>query len=93
MLGSDSGQNFMFSPRGVGNVENMCFRSRGVTNFAPERVKLERCRKMKVLETPLIFNDENNDYFPRLVLKGRRSPVPSGGILTTGLGGAWESKF
>ena len=48
---------------------------------------------MKVLETPLIFNDENNDYFPRLVLKGRRSPVPSGGILAGGLGGAWESKF
>ena len=48
---------------------------------------------MKVLETPLIFNDENNDYFPRLVLKGRRSPVPSGGILTKGYGAAWESKF
>ena len=48
---------------------------------------------MKVLETPLIFKYENYDYFPLLVLKGRRSPVPSGGILAGGLGGAWESKF
>ena len=48
---------------------------------------------MKVLETPLIFNYENNDYFPRLVLKGRAIPVPSGGILTYGYGAAWESKF
>ena len=31
---------------------------------------------MKVLETPTIFNDEKSDYFPRLVLKGRRSLVP-----------------
>ena len=31
---------------------------------------------MKVLETPTIFDCEKSDYFPRLVLKGRRSPVP-----------------
>ena len=31
---------------------------------------------MKVLETPTIFNGEKSTYFPRLVLKGRRSPVP-----------------
>ena len=31
---------------------------------------------MKVRETPTIFNVENNDYFPRLVLKGRALPVP-----------------
>ena len=31
---------------------------------------------MKVLETPTIFIDETSAYFPRLVLKGRRSPVP-----------------
>ena len=48
---------------------------------------------MQVLETPAIFNDGNNDYFPRLVLKGRAIPVPSGGILTGGYGAAWESKF
>ena len=48
---------------------------------------------MKVLETPTIFNDENNDYFPRLVLKGRAIPVPSGGILAVGFGGAWRSQF
>ena len=46
-----------------------------------KRVKRERCRKMKVLETSTTFNGEQSDYFPRLVLKGRRSPVPSGGIL------------
>ena len=48
---------------------------------------------MKVLETPTIFNDKTSDYFSRLVLKGRRSPVPSGGILVHGYGAAWESKF
>ena len=48
---------------------------------------------MKVLETPTIFNSEKRAYFPRLVLKGRRSPVPSGGILAKGYGAAWESKF
>ena len=48
---------------------------------------------MKVLETPTIFNDEKSDYFPRLVLKGRRSPTPSGGILACGFGAAWESTF
>ena len=48
---------------------------------------------MKVLETPTIFNYEKSAYFPRLVLKGRRSPVPSGWILTGGYGAAWESKF
>ena len=31
---------------------------------------------MKVLETPLIFTHEKSSYFLRLVLKGRRSPVP-----------------
>ena len=34
---------------------------------------------MKVLETHTIFNDEKSTYFHRLVLKGRRSPIPSGG--------------
>ena len=48
---------------------------------------------MKVLETQTIFNDEKSTYFPRLVLKGRRSPVPSGGILTYGLCAAWRSQF
>ena len=48
---------------------------------------------MKVLETPTIFNDEKSDYFRRLFLKGRRSPVPSGGILAKGFGGAWRSQF
>ena len=48
---------------------------------------------MKVLETPTIFNDEKSAYFPRLVLKGRPTPVPSGGILTRGFRAAWESKF
>ena len=48
---------------------------------------------MKVLETPTIFNDEKSVYFPRLVLKGRRSPVPSGGILACGFRAARESKF
>ena len=31
---------------------------------------------MKVLERPTIFTDEKSTYFPVLVLKGRRSPVP-----------------
>ena len=31
---------------------------------------------MKVLERPTSFTDEKRIYFPRLVLKGRRSPVP-----------------
>ena len=31
---------------------------------------------MKVLETPTIFTDQKNVYFPRLVLKGRALPVP-----------------
>ena len=33
---------------------------------------------MKVLETPTIFTDDKYSDFPRLVLKGRRSPVPKG---------------
>ena len=48
---------------------------------------------MKVLETPLIFNYEKSTYFPLLVLKGRAIPVPSGGILAVGFGGAWRSQF
>ena len=39
------------------------------------------------------FDGEKSDYFPRLVLKGRALPVPSGGILAGGYGAAWESKF
>ena len=93
MFGSDPGPNLAFQPRGVAKIENMCFRSRGVTNFAPKCLKLKRCRKMKVLERPTIFTDEKSSYFHGLVLKGRRSPYPSGGILTCGYGAAWESKF
>ena len=70
-----------------------CFHSRSVTRNAPGRLKPERCRKIKVLETPLIFTHEKSRDFLRLVLKGRRSPVPSGGILAGGYGAAWESKF
>ena len=31
---------------------------------------------MQVLETPTIFTHEKSVCFPRLFLKGRRSPVP-----------------
>ena len=48
---------------------------------------------MKVLETPTIFNDEKSTYFPRLVLKGRRSPVPKWLKFGAHRRAAWESKF
>ena len=49
--------------------------------------------KFGEFRSPLIFNDEKSYYFPRLVLKGRAIPVPSGGILAGGYGATWESKF
>ena len=70
-----------------------CVFAREVSQKTPKRLKRERCRKIKVWKTPTIFDCEKRDYFPRLVLKGRRSPVPKWLDFGWGSGAAWESKF
>ena len=57
------------------------------------RLKRESCRKMRVLETLIMFINEKLNYVLEFVLTCRRSPVTQWRDLVVDYGVARESKF